>query len=937
MKNNQNNSGTLKLPQAIDFSLNQRIQFNSPRFNVEESAKLSTPNLKVNMLSASKIGFKSNQSSLQFNNQQLQQSQQTQLLTSQSPLQNQLQPSSIGSTSKILSLNQEQKRGFSAKKKEQEQSPNSISGYVQKFFQQQQQQHQPSSLSNQNEAIDISSLSKQPIRKQHVQAPYMIKKQSIGNFQTVDINLNSLSPSLNSINNQNLPLSRKASHRKTQSTLLNQQQPVSYSQSYQLSNFQKSKDFSAEEVFSDEKNVSKSTSGQEKIFNNISKNSSVSTNIPQLPLNFSSTLSLSSSLNQNKNQILLSNYITKVNKEDSNVKTNSVFQPASPYFDQQITNIQQSNTQNEKLSHGQANLNEHQTKSARSTPKHNFALEANQTPKQKPVELGYHPFSAKNSSTKKAFGQNILSNNLQTNQRGNRSSSGHISLNIKSQNQKGEVMIQKKLEQINTERVGAGKSYSFTQGQLQQVLANTNSNMIVQNSNTNSASAQSDQQQFFGNKLSSQQRKQNIGLSALQQSNQQPVIQNAHIIKKAKIEINRKKQASQSDLEKEETSNQSQGVNSQTERQQRKESQSNFNLQIQSNSNYKDKLVKQQQQLSLLVSQQKQEQIHDFEFDVKDKNDEKETQSCESENSSINNKNNLKNMNISSENVTPVNSNPNNSNKKHFVSKSYDKQHPEIQYYHHGLMKAFKTPYPMDQMSILFRQHFLQTCQGVLYSNLARPVNPKDLVTKKVQLGPRNPKYKKTLIFDMDETLIHCNESASTPSDVIIDVRFPTGEYIQAGINIRPYAIEILQELSEEFEIVIFTASHSCYAQAVIEYLDPHKKHVHHRFYRDQCIQTPQGVYIKDLRVFQDRQLNEIVLIDNAAYSFSFQVDNGIPIVPFYDNKSDTELLHLCSYLRNLHNANDVRAYNRQNLKMHLFNEPEGPQKVYENLYKKSL
>jgi len=44
-----------------------------------------------------------------------------------------------------------------------------------------------------------------------------------------------------------------------------------------------------------------------------------------------------------------------------------------------------------------------------------------------------------------------------------------------------------------------------------------------------------------------------------------------------------------------------------------------------------------------------------------------------------------------------------------------------------------------------------------------------------------------------------------------------------------------------------------------------------------------------------------MVLIDNAAYSFSFQVDNGIPIIPFYDNKQDTELLHLVSYLRELH------------------------------------
>ena len=34
----------------------------------------------------------------------------------------------------------------------------------------------------------------------------------------------------------------------------------------------------------------------------------------------------------------------------------------------------------------------------------------------------------------------------------------------------------------------------------------------------------------------------------------------------------------------------------------------------------------------------------------------------------------------------------------------------------------------------------------------------------------------KTLIFDLDETLIHCNENADVPSDVTIDITFPTGE-----------------------------------------------------------------------------------------------------------------------------------------------------------------
>lgn len=37
---------------------------------------------------------------------------------------------------------------------------------------------------------------------------------------------------------------------------------------------------------------------------------------------------------------------------------------------------------------------------------------------------------------------------------------------------------------------------------------------------------------------------------------------------------------------------------------------------------------------------------------------------------------------------------------------------------------------------------------------------------------------KKTLVLDLDETLIHCHDSTNSPSDVILPIKFPTGELI---------------------------------------------------------------------------------------------------------------------------------------------------------------
>ncbi|MFN9904527.1 MAG: HAD family hydrolase [bacterium] len=88
-------------------------------------------------------------------------------------------------------------------------------------------------------------------------------------------------------------------------------------------------------------------------------------------------------------------------------------------------------------------------------------------------------------------------------------------------------------------------------------------------------------------------------------------------------------------------------------------------------------------------------------------------------------------------------------------------------------------------------------------------------------------------------------------------------------MNIRPFAQSLLCSLSPFFELIIFTASHSCYANVVLDHLDPENKFIQHRLFRDSCIQTPEGVYVKDLRVV-NRDLKDMVIVDNAAYSFAF-------------------------------------------------------------------
>jgi TFIIF-interacting CTD phosphatase-like protein len=53
---------------------------------------------------------------------------------------------------------------------------------------------------------------------------------------------------------------------------------------------------------------------------------------------------------------------------------------------------------------------------------------------------------------------------------------------------------------------------------------------------------------------------------------------------------------------------------------------------------------------------------------------------------------------------------------------------------------------------------------------------------------------------------------------------------------------------------------------------------------------TTGGINTKDLQIFGNRQLDNIVIVDNSSYNFIWKIDNGILITPFFDNKNDQEL-----------------------------------------------
>lgn len=170
--------------------------------------------------------------------------------------------------------------------------------------------------------------------------------------------------------------------------------------------------------------------------------------------------------------------------------------------------------------------------------------------------------------------------------------------------------------------------------------------------------------------------------------------------------------------------------------------------------------------------------------------------------------------------------------------------------------------------------------------------------------------HKKTLILDLDETLVHSGfKPFKTTSDMILKIELE-GRVHDIHVLIRPGAHEFLEKMSEIYELVIFTASLSKYADPLVDRLDPKKRCIF-RLFREHCtvVSTERGMaYVKDLR-YINRDLTQTIILDNNPNSYAVNIENGMPIKTWIDDMKDRELFNyipLLEYLSNVKNVQDI-------------------------------
>ena len=186
---------------------------------------------------------------------------------------------------------------------------------------------------------------------------------------------------------------------------------------------------------------------------------------------------------------------------------------------------------------------------------------------------------------------------------------------------------------------------------------------------------------------------------------------------------------------------------------------------------------------------------------------------------------------------------------------------------------------------------------------------------KTIKLQPMEPinfhfkENKKIVIFELESTLVSCF-GETLPNEINNTI----------GINIRPHLKSSLDLIQKDYNIIIYSSSNKVYVDKILDFLDPEHNYFNYRLYQEHCLKftiNNKIYFTKNLNIFKNIcSLKDIIIVDCSVLGFGFFLENGIPIIPFYDSKQDVELKILSYYLVSVSSNYDSREALKRDMKL---------------------
>jgi Dullard-like phosphatase family protein len=180
---------------------------------------------------------------------------------------------------------------------------------------------------------------------------------------------------------------------------------------------------------------------------------------------------------------------------------------------------------------------------------------------------------------------------------------------------------------------------------------------------------------------------------------------------------------------------------------------------------------------------------------------------------------------------------------------------------------------------------------------------------------------KKTLILDIDETLIHSKITTEEPLHPDFKANFIPIEGENYETMKRPYVDQFLDYVQKNWTIAFWTSATEDYALGILENLGI--KYWDFLYHRDNCTQgiiyneegmPDKQVTFKKLSKLSKRgyNLDKVLVIDDTKEAHTHNYGNLILISRFVGDLNDNQLLKMIDYLELIKKESNFRSLEKR-------------------------